>query len=105
MHSLLTLLYHYNHACLDQIGMMSSTSLPPRIKDFYAILAIFTLDFEFGAPGREGSSSDFLEILKFNTELLIVSVLPIVTVMPLLMILYGVLHAGRQTQKLRSDST
>ena len=33
------------------IGMMGSVNLPDAIKDFYAWLAVFTMDFEFGVPG------------------------------------------------------
>ena len=39
------------------IGMMSSESLPLGVKQFFSLLAIFTLDFEFGVPGCEGTSA------------------------------------------------
>ena len=39
------------------IGMMSSESLPLGVKKFFSLLAIFTLDFEFGVPGCEGTSA------------------------------------------------
>ena len=46
-------------------------------------------------PGCEGTSAAFLDVLAFNVQLLSSSVLPIITLMPTLMLFYGVLHAGR----------
>ena len=53
------------------IGMMASTSLPEPLKDFYAILGLFTLDFEFGVPGcGSAEPSTFVDTVTLNTNLL-----------------------------------
>ena len=64
------------------------------------------LDYEFGQPGCAGTASDFVSIFETNLKLLLLSISPVLVVMPAL-ILFGrcVEHAGASTGcELRSDA-
>ena len=68
------------------IGMMASESLPPLLRDFYAKLGLFTLDFEFSKPGCGSTESDFLSIVWMNAVVLFFSILPVLFGMPAIMV-------------------
>ena len=70
-------------------------SLPEGIKEFYAILGLFTMDFSFGVPGcGTNEPVTFVQIFELNMLLLVLSVMPVVIFMPLTMLFFGYLHAA-----------
>jgi hypothetical protein len=64
---------------------MGSESLPPFLKDFYAKLGLFTLDFEFNKPGCGSTESNFVSIVWYNAVVLFLSIAPVLIGMPAIM--------------------
>jgi hypothetical protein len=81
------------------IGMMSSSVLPDFMQEFYARLAVFTLDFEFAQPGCGGTSSSFMDVTILNAMLLGTVLAPVVIGMPILALVYGGMYRGRWSSR------
>jgi hypothetical protein len=69
------------------VGLLGMDNLPAIAKDFYSKLALVTLDFQFGKPGCDGTSADFVSYVFANTAVLAASIGPTVVIMPLLIAL------------------
>ena len=67
------------------LGTLGSTKLPPFIRQFYATLGLFTLDFEFNQPGCYSTKSDYVSILQYNTAMLGACLAPVMF-MPVIML-------------------
>ena len=74
------------------IGLMGSAVMPQSLLSFYSGLSVVTMDFEFALPGCGETSSEFVEMYKWNLYLIVVVASPVLILLPLVILFYYVLE-------------